>query len=146
VVHLAADKGMERYLSISLSACPTYHMPVRKVDVYLAESRALLDLEDLVPILKLARLAGLLMSAALAISVSKLLCRPLFECMYVGTGERPESKRGIRTDLVRSSVDVRHELEWLLLHMLNENRRGGPIWLDPSLTVLSAAGPVLVLS
>ena len=86
VVHLAA-------------ACPTFHVPVRKVDVYLAESRALLDLEDLWPILKLARLAGLLMSAALAIPVSKLLCRPLFECMYVGTGERPESKRIVWTTL-----------------------------------------------
>ena len=86
------------------------------------------------------------MSAALAIPVSKLLCRPLFECMYVGDGERTERKRVIWSNLVRSSVDVRHELEWLLLHMLNENRRGAPIWLDPSLTVLSAAGPVLVLS
>ena len=133
VVHLAA-------------ACPTYHVPLRKVDVYLAESRALLDLEDLWPILKLARLAGLLMSAALAIPVSRLLCRPLFECMYVGTGERPEGKRIVWANLVRSSADVRHELEWLLLHMLNENRRGAPIWLDPVLTVLSAAGPVLVLS
>jgi hypothetical protein len=133
VVHLAA-------------ACPTYHMPVHKVDTYLAESRALLDLEDLWPILKLARLAGLLMSAALAIPVSKLLCRPLFECMYVGSGERPERKRVVWSDLVRSSVDVRYELEWLLRHMVNENRRGAPIWLDPALTVLSAAGPVLVLS
>ena len=128
------------------SACPTYHMPVRKVDTYLAESRALLEIDDLWPILKLARLAGLLMSAALAIPVSKLLCRPLFECMYVGSGERPERKRVIWSDLVRSSVDVRHELEWLLRHMLHENCRGAPIWLDPSLTVLSAAGPVLVLS
>jgi hypothetical protein len=84
VVHLAA-------------VCPTFHMPLRKVDVYLAESRALLDIPDLWPILKLARLAGLLMSSALAVPVSKLLCRPLFECMYVGSGERPDPRAYTQT-------------------------------------------------
>ena len=130
------------------AACPTFHMPSRKVDVYVAESRALLDLPDLWPILKLARVAGLLMSSALAIPVSKLLCRPLFECMYVGSGvARSEARKRLDwASLVRSSPDARHELRWLLDNVVRENARGAPIWLASAVSHLCLSGPELVLS
>ena len=135
VAHLASER-------------PTFHMPTRKVQAYLAESRELLELPDLAPVLKLARLAGLLMSAALAIPVSKLLCRPLFACMYSKPGDsRSQEQRRMDWDsLVRCSVDARHELTWLLTHIVAENARGAPIWLDAATSLLSASKPDWVLS
>ena len=135
VAHLAAER-------------PTFHMPTRKVVAYRAESRALLELPDLVPVLKLARIAGLLMSAALAIPVSKLLCRPLFACMYSKPGDsRSQHRQRMDWDsLVKCSVDARHELTWLLSHVVAENARGAPIWLDTATSLLSTSQPDWVLS
>ena len=130
------------------SARPTFHMPTRKVAAYLEESRELLDLPDLVPVLKLARVAGLLLSAALAIPVSKLLCRPLFQCMYSSVrGSRSKDKQRVDwASLVRCSEDARHELTWLLSHVVRENAQGAPIWLDAATSLLSASQPDWVLS
>jgi hypothetical protein len=123
-------------------------MPVRKVDAYLAESQALFDSPDLWSLLKLARLAGLLMSAALAIPVSKLLCRPLFACMYVGTGDArsEQRKRMDWSAFVRSSEDARHEISWLLANVVEENARGSPIWLDSAVSLAFPSSPDWVLS
>jgi hypothetical protein len=83
------------------------------------------------------------MSAALAMPVSKLMCRPLFQCMYGGDASKTKIRRSDSqvakdwTALIRSSPDARNELQWLLDNMVAENDRGAPIWLNPGLTLVT---------
>jgi hypothetical protein len=132
--------------------CPSFHMPPRKVKLYLKETGSMLDMPCLWEARKIARVAGLLMSAALAMPVSKRMCRPLFECMYGGDPAKTKTRRSDSqvakdwTALIQGSPDARHELQWLLDNMVVENERGAPIWLDPGLTLVTVVHADRVLS
>ncbi len=114
---------------------PTWHVPERKIKKYRDAAADLLVDTLPVPVRKLAKVIGQLVSIATAIPITRVISRELYQCLY--RKRRVDWEHGI-TDL---SSDAREELRFIVDNVIQLNHRGFPIFFSDAVEDLAQLAP-----
>ena len=100
----------------------TFHVPsdkIEKLQALMAEATGDLSTWTM---RKLAKITGKLLSMSLAVPMTRLMSRSLYECMHANSEQAWD-------DLIGASVEAEREMRWMIGAIVPFNASGFPIWV-----------------
>jgi len=130
------------------SATPSLHIPIAKLERYLAFASELLTSTDSWQLRKLAKLAGMLTSCALAVPAARLWSRGLYASMYPPTDDS-RTEAVVRRDwdaFLRASPEAVAEITEMITTFSQHNDIGYPIWYTAAISPVGPLAPQFTLT
>ena len=117
----------------------TFHVPpdkIEKLQALMAEATGDLSTWTM---RKLAKITGKLLSMSLAVPMTRLMSRSLYECMHANSEQAWD-------DLIGASVEAEREMRWMIGAIVPFNASGFPIWVRSEVSdynITADASPVV---
>jgi hypothetical protein len=121
------------------AATPTWHIPAPKMERYRESAQSLLSGALDVPVRKLAKTIGQLVSMAIAVPITKVLSSELYDALY----HKPV--RSWKSSSAHLSTEALSELRFFVEHVEALNAAGFPIWFSEAVADLEQLAPHFVL-